>query len=625
MTTRNVRRVRSNGKEFLNAGLNVTDNPLIADFNEMVEARNILIGSTLARKKRGGQEYFNTDATDSTANYPLNPKNNGGADGDAIRGLYEFWRYDSGTGNPKTSLMVRSGTKIWGINARTGAATDLTGGITSLQTTGIITFQTFEGRVYWTSTNPLEGLYCWDGVSASAEEVVNIAASFDAAVSGVTGNVELSADITGTIGNSILLSGDGAKTLNTLVSDWNTANPSNTVTLDSANGTDVPAGATSMQLAGGLQKLPPDGTPSYIVSHGGRMWAFGVPGFPYRLYASEFYDATSWAVNVFGSSGTAAEPTSLDLDPFGDPRGITGAVSFQGKLYTFMQRAIFEVSGFTINDFSVQTINRQIGSISHHSIVAVENDVIYASERGVLKLSSTDKAIESDYAFASRPISRLWNESLNRNIQENYSATYDERENLYLLSVASSGQTEGDTILVYNVQNNVWATWDNHRARVLSTYIVDGVNRTIAGREDGIISVMGSETRKDLGKAYTSKYKTGILFPGGEMDVEHMFKHLTLLASTDGDGSLTLNMFVDSKLVNTETVDITSGKDLLGTTFVLGQSALGSGIFIPTTWPIGAKGYGFQIEVIINTENDVETYGFMVDLVSADQRVAGGA
>ena len=124
MTTKSTRRIRFNGRDFLSAGLNVTDNPLIVAPNEMVEANNILVGSTLARRLRGGQAYFNTDASDEGASYPTNPKNGGSGD-DPILGLHEFWRYDSGSGAPKSTLMVRQGTKIWGIDSRTGYLSSL--------------------------------------------------------------------------------------------------------------------------------------------------------------------------------------------------------------------------------------------------------------------------------------------------------------------------------------------------------------------------------------------------------------------------------------------------------------------------------------------------------------------
>jgi len=622
MTSRAVRRIRFNGPDFLKAGLNVTDNPLIVPPFEMVDATNILVGATPARMPRGGQEYFNTDDSDATANYPVNPKNNGGLAGPPILGIYEFWRYDSGSGAPKSTLMVRQDDKIWGIDGRTGAATDLTGSLT-LPSTGRITFQAFESKLYWTGTDPTEGYNCWDGVAAAAVEITNDSAIFDGPITGVTGNVELTADNSGTEGNAIVITGDGASTLASLVSTWNIANPDNTVTLDSANGADTPANGQIMQLAGGKYNLPPDGTPTFILAHGGRMWAWGVPGFPYRAYASEFYDPTNWANTAFGATGSAADPTSLDFDPFGDPTGITGAVSFQDRLYIFLKRASFEVTGNTINNFQVRTINRQIGCVAHHTIVPVGNDVIYASERGVLRLSSTDKAIQSDYAFASRKISSIYNKLLDRDLEDQWTAEYDEQENLYILSVATKNQTDNDTLLIYNVQDDLWTTWDNHDARSLGTYVVDGLNRIVSGRENGIIALLGSESRTDFGVPYRARFKTGILYPGDEMDIEHVYKHASLLASTNGSGRLTFNMYVDSKLAGTETVDVTSGTDLLGSSFVLGASALGSGIFTPQTFRIGAKGYGLQLEVIFNSLDIVEVYGFIVDVVSADHRISG--
>jgi len=74
---------------------------------------------------------------------------------------------------------------------------------------------------------------------------------FDGAIAGVTGNVQLEAVTAGVAGNSILLTGDGVKDVDTLISDWNGANGSNQVTLTSANGSDVPDNAEAMQLAGG--------------------------------------------------------------------------------------------------------------------------------------------------------------------------------------------------------------------------------------------------------------------------------------------------------------------------------------------------------------------------------------
>ncbi|NRA76870.1 MAG: phage tail sheath subtilisin-like domain-containing protein [Pseudoalteromonas sp.] len=89
------------------------------------------------------------------------------------------------------------------------------------------------------------------GIVLSEAGAGPVSASFDGAIAGVTGNVQLSAITAGVAGNSILLTGDGVKDLDTLVADWNGVNGSNQVQLDSSNGSDVPDNAEAMQLAGG--------------------------------------------------------------------------------------------------------------------------------------------------------------------------------------------------------------------------------------------------------------------------------------------------------------------------------------------------------------------------------------
>jgi hypothetical protein len=65
-------------------------------------------------------------------------------------------------------------------------------------------------------------------------------ASFTGAIAGMISNITLVADSIGTAGNSILLVADGVSDISTLVANWNTANPSNEVTLTAGNGTQVP-------------------------------------------------------------------------------------------------------------------------------------------------------------------------------------------------------------------------------------------------------------------------------------------------------------------------------------------------------------------------------------------------
>lgn len=92
----------------------------------------------------------------------------------------------------------------------------------------------------------------YSGATIATESSASTFASFDGVVAGITGNVQLTADVAGTDGNSILITGDGTKTLTVLVNDWNVANVGNEVTLNSTNGSDVPNNAEAMQLSGAV-------------------------------------------------------------------------------------------------------------------------------------------------------------------------------------------------------------------------------------------------------------------------------------------------------------------------------------------------------------------------------------
>lgn len=534
MTTKQLQRASFWGKEFLTRGLNATDNPIMVPPDEMVTAENILIGTTWARRKRQGQTYYNINGEDETANYPLNPKNNGGSDGPPIRGLHEFWRYD-GSGNPLSDLMVRQDDKIWAIDNRNSTAVDLTGG-NPLPTTGRVCFQPFEGNVYWASTNTLEGYNKWDGVA----------------------------------------------------------------------GTYTPGVAT-----------PPDGTPSILGVYRGRMIAAGVPGFPYRIYFSGVFDAEDWTIPITIAPDS---PTSLDLDPYGDPSGITGFVTFQDRLYVFMRRSIYEITGDNATNFIVRPISRQVGCINHATIVPVGNDVFYASERGVLSLRSTDAAIQSEYAYVSRDIRRVYNEAIDRNREDQWYAGFDERENLYILSLPSLGKVTNDQCLVYQTEKQAWTTWDGLDARTMATVLVNNTPRLVVGREDGIIGLTGEETRLDYGEPFKARFTTGIHYPGKEADIEHMFKEVTILAAPELASELTLEWSIDSSFIDSRLVEFVNSGDLLGSTFILGESRLTQGTFEPRTAKVRGKGYGIQLTVIMQDDVDMEIFGFIVGSVPADHR-----
>jgi hypothetical protein len=75
-------------------------------------------------------------------------------------------------------------------------------------------------------------------------------ASFTGQIAGMTTPVTITANTLGTIGNSVVLTADGTSSINTLISNWNIANPSNTITLTTGDGTQIPAAGTYASYTG---------------------------------------------------------------------------------------------------------------------------------------------------------------------------------------------------------------------------------------------------------------------------------------------------------------------------------------------------------------------------------------
>ena len=519
------------GKKFLEYGLNLTDNAIMVPFQNMVEALNIMVGSTWARRKRPGLAYWNVDDSDETVNYPVNPKNNSGVDGDPIRGLTEFWRYDSGPGIIISDLFVRQDDVVYSIDGRSGAATVITG--PALQTTGRISTQVFDQKLYWCSTNFGEGLNVWDG------------------------------------------------------------------------------GATYI-----AHPDPPTSTPSILTTYRDRLVAMGLEDEPYTVWFSEIGNADN-----FNSGTSAKDPTSFSLDFSGDPDGITGGVEFQGRLFVFLRRSIYQVTGTDRDDLASKLIVRGVGAINSNCIVPVGNDVFFLAERGLMSLRSTDKAVQSEYGYMSRDIAKLYNEQLDRSLEGQWSMEYDERENLLYISVTSKGSTENDTILVYNTEKDLWTYFNGVDARTLTKVLIEGTSRVLAGREDGILALMGEDERRDFGDTdYVSEFLTGIYYPGDSADIEHVFEEVTVLCSASESAELTIQVSIDEVTIQTETLQLTKQGGLLGSTFVLGSSALTKGVFTPKTVQIQGKGFGLQIRMSYPSSKDVEVYGFIIGSRPAGQR-----
>lgn len=104
-----------------------------------------------------------------------------------------------------------------------------------------------DGRAGREIAQKINGMVVVLQAQADGNEVPHYGA-FSGLVAGLTTSVSIKADVAGAAGN-ITLTADSIKDVDTLISDWNGANPANTVTLLSGDGSQVPT--ANIVLSGG--------------------------------------------------------------------------------------------------------------------------------------------------------------------------------------------------------------------------------------------------------------------------------------------------------------------------------------------------------------------------------------
>lgn len=92
------------------------------------------------------------------------------------------------------------------------------------------------------------------GMPSNIDEAATYA-FYTGTIAGTSTPVTITANNIGAIGNSVVLSFDGSAHIETKISQWNIANPSNQVTLTSGDGSQTPSLGASASLSGGIDAV----------------------------------------------------------------------------------------------------------------------------------------------------------------------------------------------------------------------------------------------------------------------------------------------------------------------------------------------------------------------------------
>lgn len=366
---------------------------------------------------------------------------------------------------------------------------------------------------------------------------------------------------------------------------------------------------------------PADGPGTMLGTWQGRMVMSGNADFPFRVYISGPLDAEEWT-----SLGGA---TSLDLTYDGDPEGATCILGeLQGRLYVATRRSVYEISASDPNDvatYFVRRITCGVGCVGAGAFCATANDILFWSDRGFHSLMKTVTSDQVEITFLSRDIQKLFTEQTAPELLSRISVVWDETLNCAITSVASAGQLLNDTLLVFNITFQSWTIWTDTEPRSIFPLLINNRPYVGVGTEGGQLAIFDPSVTEDFGEGIAAQMRTGKFFPGNDITSEKRFKTISILVTADQISTITANVLIDQAeetVTLTHTINIGQESDLLGSSFVLGQSRLGLGRTVPFTFSIDAVGYNMQLELVATGDETFEYMGCTVDVEEANDRIS---
>jgi len=210
----------------------------------------------------------------------------------------------------------------------------------------------------------------------------------------------------------------------------------------------------------------------YIALYKDSLFVLGDPANPSRVN----YSGGGDKINDFTvSSGGGFIDVSKNDGQLG-----TGLVPFKNSLVIFKERSIYQFSFSSSGLPQIVQVTSAVGCIAPRSIVPVENDIFFASERGIFTIGN-----EAGFAFdvlrtneLSARVRSIF-QSINPEYIANIAAVYATKNNVnyVIFSYTPSGSTRNSKALVYDRERLGWFPWTNIKANCWTNYL-DGTGAT---------------------------------------------------------------------------------------------------------------------------------------------------
>ncbi len=518
-------------------GLNTFQDEGSIKDSELTEAKNILLSVDGIEPRPGTEDYGSSSGTRVVGLFPYYK--------DASR---QFLRFALGTNNKLQKYVGSTPTDI---------------GSTTFNASARMNFVQARDEVY--GFNGADALWKYDGTTITTYSALTTPTGLGVTATGTTGSTAYSYRISAfnSIGETLACASVAIANGNATLSATN-YNALAWTLVSGATGYNIwgrkatGLGETYMGTVYGvvvyndqggdepsLSLLPPEGNTTTGIK--GTMAEFAIS----RIFTAGNPDYTSRltfggvGTNIGNFSGSSIGGGSVDVFR-NDGAKIRGIKPFQGGVIVWKDNAIYKFS-FTDEGFQkLEEITRSFGGISYRGIKHVENDIIFPARKdGRLAIYSLGN--QENYAssvlrtneLTIKVASRLSN--VNTAYLEHCCAYYF--NNVYGISIPTSGSTVNDRTWCLDTRFGAWVYWEGFTPNVYSTYVdTDGSEHLYFGDEaSGKVKKMFVETRSDSGSAISVEWATKsfnqkqFLKFKKYFDPTFQFKNVTTSGALEGD------------------------------------------------------------------------------------------
>jgi hypothetical protein len=362
--------------------------------------------------------------------------------------------------------------------------------------------------------------------------------------------------------------------------------------------------------------------PTFGVIHEDRLWGGGNSNDPHRIYYSTVSNHEDFTTSGGSGTGGAGSAGSLSIYP-GEGEKIVGAISFRGFLVVFKYPVGIYAIDTTASDWisgssvRVTKVTDQLGTLNSHTIMQIDNDVLFLSQGGnphILSgvqqfgdLATSDIGNRVDFAEWVRN-----NTALN-NLTKSQGVYYEGGSEAHI-AMPGLGASTNSVRMVVDFNKDVAASsvdrfslktlprfrWSD-RDTPISMWLRKDTNnilRPVYGDATGTVWLMDQDSRSYGGTGYQG------IFQSSHMDLSTMEPKfgtirklgdfLELVVEPKGNWNLSVDLYWDSNLEDTYQYNMGTTGATLGS-FVLDTDKLAEEQVINKKRRITGSGRRFSI------------------------------